>query len=113
MATVEEVQATLERLVRAIENLDQGSRAMLPSRRTIEARCPDIGLVYHAEWRSGSLGELVEGPAPKRPDIRVEVSSEDLMAMAAGELDFRTAYQGQRVRIDASMRDLLRLRAAL
>lgn len=113
MATVEEVEATIDRLIRSLENVDQSARAMLPSRRTIEARCPDLGLVYHAEWQAGKLGELHEGSPPKRADIRIEVDSEDLMAMAKGDLDFRTAYQRQQVRVDASMRDLLRLRAAL
>ena len=113
MATVEEVETTLADLLRLLERLDPGSRAMLPSRRMIEARCSDLGLVYHAAWRHGKLSDMSEGPCGRRPDIRIEVSSDDLVAMANGELSFKTAYQRQMVRIDASMTDLLRLRAAL
>ena len=113
MATVEEVESTLADLIRLLEKLDPGSRAMLPSRRLIEARCADLGLVYHAAWRNGQLGEMHEGPPSKRADIRIEIDSDDLLAVASGERTFKSAFQSQRIRIDASMTDLLRLRAAL
>lgn len=85
---------------------------MLPARRTIEACCTDLDLMYHALWRSGQLGDLVAGQAP-RPDIRIHVASTDLHDLADGRLPFREAYASQRLRIDASMTDLLRLRAIL
>lgn len=113
MATVEEVETTLDELIRRLERVDQGSRSMLPSKRMIEARCADLGLVYHASWRSGKLGTLTEGAPDRRADIRIEIDSDDLMAMANGDLTFKTAYQTQQIRIEASMTDLLRLRAAL
>jgi Fe-S cluster assembly iron-binding protein IscA len=49
----------------------------------------------------------------RRPDIRLVVDSDDLVALADGELDFSKAYTSQRIRIQASMTDMLRLRAAL
>ncbi len=92
--------------------MDANYRAMLPARRTIEARCTDLGLMYHALWRSGQLGDLITGQAA-RPDIRIHVASTDLCDLADGSLPFREAYASQRLRIDASMTDLLRLRAIL
>lgn len=85
---------------------------MLPARRTIEARCTDLGLMYHALWRDGELGQLCEGQAD-RADIRIHVMSTDLPGLADGSLRFRDAYAAQRLRIDASLTDLLRLRAVL
>lgn len=85
---------------------------MLPARRVIEATCTDLGLMYHARWRFGQLGELVPGAAT-RPDIRIHVASTDLVQLADGTLPFRRAWSEQRVRIDASMADLIRLRAVL
>lgn len=92
--------------------IDPGYRAMLPARRCIEATCTDLGLMYHAFWRSGQLGDLVAGPAD-RADIRIQVASIDLVQLADGTLAFREAYTSNRIRIDASMTDLLRLRAVL
>lgn len=93
-------------------SLDPSYRAMLPARRTIEARCTDLGLMYHAMWRSGQLGALIAGQAP-RADIRIHVASTDLCDLADGSLPFREAWATQRLRIDASVTDMLRLRAIL
>ncbi len=112
MASEKQVEATILDLMRRLERVDPSYRSMLPSRRTIEAECPDLGLVYHAHWRNGRIGELHPGAAD-RADIRIEVGSEDLLALARGELDFSRAYATNRVRLDASMTDLLRLRAVL
>ncbi len=112
VATIEEVEDRLTALVARLGNVDPSHRAMLPARRTIQAFCTDLGLMYHAVWRNGRLDELVQGPAD-RADIRIQMTSADLVALADGELPFREAYTSQRVRIDASLTDLLRLRAAL
>ena len=85
---------------------------MLPARRAIEARCTDLDVMYHAVWQDGQLGPLFEGPAD-RADIRILVASDDLGALAAGSMSFRQAYVSRRIRIEASMTDLLRLRAVL
>ncbi|MFA9445147.1 sterol-binding protein [Egicoccus sp. AB-alg6-2] len=112
MATVEEVDAVLLQLLGRLGDVDEDLRALLPSKRTIEARCPDIDYVRHAEWRRGELFVMDEPPA-RRADIRISVRSDDLVAIAAGELPFSRAYATNRVRLDASMTDLLRLRAVL
>lgn len=113
VATVPEVESVLHDCIRLLERVDPSYRSMLPSRRTIQATCPDLGLTYHAFWRDGQLSELHDGPAEGRADIRITVASDDLMAMAAGELDVGRAYATDRIRIQASMTDLLRLRAVL
>jgi hypothetical protein len=111
VATVEEVEEVLERLLERLEDVDESTRSLLPPRRTIEARCPDLELVRYAEWRSGRIIPLDE--PPKRPDIRLSVRSDDLMEIASGRLPFGRAYASNRLRLDASMSDLLRLRAVL
>lgn len=95
-----------------LTQLDPSHRAMLPARRTIEANCTDLGLAYHAHWRHGELGDLVRGAAD-RAHIRLHVASVDLLGLADGTIRFREAYATQRLRIEASMTDLLRLRAVL
>lgn len=112
MATVEEVDAVLWQLLGRLGEVDDDLRALLPSRRTVEARCPDIDYVRHAEWRRGQLFVLDDAP-PRRADIRISLRSDDLLAIASGELPFSRAYATNRVRLDASMTDLLRLRAVL
>jgi hypothetical protein len=112
VATVEEVDAVLEDLLARLGRLDPSTRSLLPPRRSIEARCPDLDLVRHAEWHGDDLTvrELAPG---RRPDIRISVTSDDLVALHRGELTFSRAYAAGRVRLDASVTDLLRLRAVL
>jgi hypothetical protein len=112
MATLDQVDDILVGLLRKLGTVDDSTRALLPSRRTIEARCPDLDLVRYAEWRRGEL-ELLEDEPTRRPDIRLSVHSDDLLRIAAGELPFSRAVASNRLRIDASMPDLLRLRAVL
>jgi hypothetical protein len=112
MATLDQVETILIDLLRRLGQVDDTTRAMLPSRRTIEARCPDLDLVRYAEWRRGDL-ELLDDPPTRRPDIRISVHSDDLLRIAAGELTFSRAVASNRLRLDASMSDLLRLRAVL
>jgi hypothetical protein len=112
MATEDQVEEILIQLLRKLGEVDDTTRAMLPSLRTIEARCPDLGLVRHATWRRGHL-ELLEDPPLRRPDIRISVHSDDLLMIAAGDLSFSRALSSNRLRLDASMADLIRLRAVL
>ena len=112
MASVEEVEGVLGDLLDRLTEIDDTTSALLPSRRTIEARCPDLDLVRFALWDKGRIHRL-ESLDGRRPDIRISVRSSDLLSMANGELTFARAYASNRVRLDASMGDLLRLRAVL
>lgn len=112
MATQQEVEATLTDLMRRFEEKSDVYRSLLPSRRTVEAEFPDLDLVYHAEWDDGQVSELHEGPAD-RAHVRVILDSDDLIALAEGDLRFRRAYATNRVDVDASVTDLLRLRGVL
>ncbi len=113
MATPEEVEAIMLDLMRRFEKLEDGQRALLPSRRSIEAHCPDLDLTWHAMLRDGMVTSFDKGPAPGRWQIRVSVRSDDLLAMHHKTLQVREAYLSDRLQIRASMTDLLRLRAAL
>lgn len=112
MAEVEEVEAILDGFLERFDRLDASSRALMPSRRTIEAQCPDLELYRYGVWRDGTL-ILFDEPVSRRPDIRISMRSDDLVKLSRGELSFSQAYLAGRIRIDASMSDLLRLRAVL
>ena len=112
MATVTQVEQVLGEFAERLAQLDPNTRAMLPARRTIEARCPDLDLVVHAEWRNGRIDVLDVAPNG-RAQIRISARSDDVVAMANGELTFGEAYATSRIRIDAPITDLLRLRAVL
>lgn len=113
MATASEVERTILDLARQFEQVAPQYRAMLPSRRTIQAEVPDLDRSWHAKWSYGELSDIKEGKIDGRADIRIRIDSDDLLAIASGELEFRRAWTQNRLRLDASMTDLLRLRAFL
>jgi hypothetical protein len=112
VATIQEVDDAIAMLLARLSQLDDGARSLMPTDRVIEARCPDLDYVRFARWRQGRL-LMLEEPPDHRADIRISVRSDDLIAMVAGDLPFSRAYTSNRVRLDASMTDLLRLRTLL
>lgn len=112
VADVEEVERILDELLLRFGNVDDMARAVLPSKRIIRATCPDLGLIRFARWEAGAL-TLLDEPPTRPTDIRISVHSDDLVSLNNGQMTFSQAYLSGRVRIDASMSDLLRLRAAL
>ena len=58
------------------------------------------------------LDGITEKPSAEA-QVRLTVDSDDLLALCQGELPFATAWARGRVRIDASVLDLLRLRTLI
>lgn len=109
----DEVEALLGELAERFAAIDPDlRRTMLPSRRTLELALSDLGVRYHTTLEQGELSPLAQG-ALERPDVRVTAESEDLADVAQGRLPLVQAYTSGRLRIEASMMDLLRLRAVL
>lgn len=73
---------------------------------------PDLGVVFSGQLRDGQLVDVTTDPAPKA-QIRLTMSSDDLVALTDGTLSFPAAWSSGRVKIDASMLDLLKLRSLL
>jgi hypothetical protein len=111
LASEEEVELVMADLVDRLHTVDLSlRRALLPARRTIEADVTDLGLTYHTFLRDGSLGPVQPGAFDGRPDIWVATTSDDLVALARGHVRIGDAYASGRVKVDAPMMDLLRLR---
>jgi putative sterol carrier protein len=74
-------------------------------------RLPDLGTCFAAELRGGTLRELTEEARPAQ--ITFTLSSDDLIAITSGRLSVRSAWATGRLKVDASLRDLLRVRSLL
>lgn len=113
MVGTDEVEQLLDDLVERFAAIDRDlRRAVLPSRRSLEVAFTDLGVSYHTTLEQGDLRPLAQGTLA-RPDVRVTASSDDLQALASGTLPLAAAYADGRVKVEASMLDLLRLRALL
>src|SRR5688500_847666 len=112
MATVEECSAALHRLAEQLHGVDAPTRAKHIQDRDLACRVPDLDVVFRASFRSGDLCDIRPGAADGA-HITVRVRSDDLIALAEGRLGFAGAWATGKVKVDASLTDLLRLRSLL
>jgi hypothetical protein len=84
--------------------------------RSISCRLTDLGQVVAGRLARGSMLDMAphpDGPAAPKADIRLTMSSDDLLALTSGRLSFGPAWASGRVKLEAGLRDMLRLRSLL
>lgn len=84
--------------------------------RSMSCRLTDLDQVIMGRLSSGSVRDvhvLPHGPEVPKADIRLTMTSDDLVALTAGQLSFGSAWASGRVKLEAGLRDLLRLRKLL
>ncbi|GAA3469134.1 MULTISPECIES: SCP2 sterol-binding domain-containing protein [Nonomuraea] len=115
MATLEECRAALGKLVEQFDDIDAESRAKHVVERTVSCRVSDLDVMFYGRLHHDGLDPFDERPpVDGRPaDVKLTITSDDLIALVDGELDLARALLGGRVKIDASFGDLLRLRRLL
>ena len=112
MATLEECMTALDGFVRQIA----ASEAARDLDRTVSCRLTDLGQVVGGRLAQRSVHDLAavaDGPSVPKADIRLTMASDDLVALTDGRLQFGSAWASGRVRLEAGLRDLLRLRKLL
>jgi hypothetical protein len=84
--------------------------------RSLSCRITDLEEVVLGRLNSGAVRDLQvvpEGPEVPKADIRLTMKSDDLVALTEGQLHFGTAWATGKVKLEAGLRDLLRLRKIL
>jgi len=113
MSTKKQVKAKLQEMVDRLdgagEDVQRGLARALANPRTIQIEVTDLDVSYWTKLEGGRMGALKEGSAPS-VDIRMRAKSDDLIAMIDGELGLMSSFLSGRVRIDASLSDLMALR---
>ncbi|WP_242893335.1 SCP2 sterol-binding domain-containing protein [Actinomadura litoris] len=113
MATDEECRAALGRVAERLAGVDAERFAEHVVERTVSCRVPDLGLAYRTRLHRGGLDAVTSDPAPQDAQVRLTVASDDLVALADDELSPAKAWATGRLKIEASLFDLLRLRKLL
>jgi putative sterol carrier protein len=111
--------ATMEQCMTALKGI-LGDLASNPAAegldRSLSCRLTDLDEVVIGRLSSGAVRDLhvvPDGPAAPRADIRLTMTSDDLVALTDGQLSFGSAWASGRVKLEAGLRDLLRLRKLL
>ena len=124
MATTQECRAALDTLSGRLAAAPPEVRSAAALDRSVSCHLKDLDVTFTGRLRAGGIEvtDTLAGPHPRpgRSDthrqktaIRLTMSSDDLVALVAGELDFAHAWATRRLTLDASFRDLLTLRKLL
>jgi putative sterol carrier protein len=115
MASVEDCRAALQKLIDQFDEVDEETRNKHVVERTLSCHLSDIDVTFYGRIHHGGLDPFTETPFPdgRQPEIRLTIVSDDLIQLINGELDMARALLSGRVKIDASLGDLLRLRRLL
>ena len=110
MATLEQCRDAIDELGRRLARVDPDVRAEHVRDRTVSCTLLDLDEVFSGRLHDGHLVDITLEERP-RAQIRLTLTSDDLVDMVEGRLPFVHAWATGRIRLDASVRDLLRLRA--
>jgi predicted lipid carrier protein YhbT len=110
MASLEECHAALERLAERIAGVDEADRKEHAFDRTLSCRLPDLNVTFAGALSDGHITDITTDPAP-RAQIRLTASSDDLVALTDGHLDLGKAWLTGRLKVEAGVRDMLKLRS--
>ncbi|CAM5256434.1 SCP2 sterol-binding domain-containing protein [Streptomyces fumanus] len=115
MATIEECRAALEKLSDSMGHSEGNVRAAAALDRSVSCHLTDLDVTFAGRMADGRIDvrETLTGPPREKADIRLAMTGDDLIALVDGELNFARAWGSGRVKLEAGLRDLLRLRKLL
>jgi alkyl sulfatase BDS1-like metallo-beta-lactamase superfamily hydrolase len=109
VATVEECEQALVDLADRLAASESAQRSVSFD-RTLTCSIRDLDVIFGGRLKGGQLVDIRRVPS-KEAQVKLSMSSDDLVALVAGRLKMAGAWASGRVRIDASIRDMMRLRS--
>ncbi|MEV6183023.1 SCP2 sterol-binding domain-containing protein [Streptomyces sp. NPDC052016] len=115
MATIEECRAALEKLAENMRGAEGDVREAAAMDRSVSCRITDLDVTFVGRLTDGRIevDDTLPGPPREKAQIRLTMTGDDLVALVGGELHFAKAWGSGRVRLEAGLRDLFRLRKLL
>ena len=113
MASLAECEQALHDLAARLADSDSGARERASFDRTMSCTLRDLGTAFAGHFRDGALLDIrqVSREEAKRARIKLDLTSDDLVALVAGRLAMTSAWTSGRVKVDAAVRDLLKLKS--
>jgi putative sterol carrier protein len=112
MATVEECEAAMHKLADRMRSPEAAGVRGKVLERSVSCTLTDLGVTFGGDLRDGGIQDIrqIDGPSGQ---IKLTTTGDDLLAMVDGQLNFAKAWAAGRLKVDASIFDLLKLRALL
>jgi hypothetical protein len=109
MATEQECADALRRFAEQLASLDQSERDRHRLERTVSCHITDLDVTFSGVLKDAQLLDMTTEPQP-RAALRLAMSSDDLLLLVDGEIDFLRSWTQGRIKVQASVLDLIRLR---
>jgi SCP-2 sterol transfer family len=113
MNSAEECRGALQKLAGRLAELNPADRDAYFGNRTISVTIPDLGVTFGTRLDSGDSPVREIGPGEPPADIRLTANSDEVVSLAESPMNIARAWVAGRVKIEASMSDLFRLRKLL
>lgn len=110
MASVEECERAFRALAVKLAGADDAARKKTAFDRSLSCSLRDLRVIFAGQLRDGQLLDIRQ-VARADAQVRLTMSSDDLIKLVAGELSMGSAWATGRIKIDASIFDLFRLRS--
>lgn len=113
MNSAEECRAALQTLAARLSEMNPAERDDYFGNRSMSITIPDLGITYATTLGAGHdpVREISPGEPPA--DIRLTANSDEVLSLAESPMNIARSWVAGRVKIEASMRDLFRLRRLL
>ena len=111
MASIEQCAAAFADLAAKLGAADTATRSKATLDRSVTCRLTDLDVIFAGQLRDGGLHDIRQ-VAQADGQIKLTMTSDDLIALTEGQLNLVSAWSSGRVKIDASVFDLLKLRNA-
>jgi hypothetical protein len=112
MATVEECEEAMHRLADRMHGMDSDNKRKTMLDRSVTCHLRDLGVTFAGQLRDGTLQDIRQ-VSDADGQIRLTMTSDDLIDLVDGRLHFGKAWAAGRIKVHASVFDLLKLRSLL
>ena len=113
MASKAEVERQLAALMARLDGNEANVGSAIPTRKVLRCYVPDLDAAWFSVVEHGRVSPPSETSPNGSADITLRVGSDDLVDLVEGRVSFLSAFTSGRVKVDASIVDLLRLRSLL
>jgi hypothetical protein len=114
MASAEECRDALQALTGRLAEMSPQDRASYFGKRSMSCHVTDLGVTFMTRFTDHGAEPVTQIPVDEPPaDIRLTAYSDDVVSLAATPANIARMWISGRVKVQASMRDLLALRKLL
>ncbi|MBO0803520.1 MAG: hypothetical protein J2P25_10675 [Nocardiopsaceae bacterium] len=113
MHSAEECRAALQKLAGRLSELSPAERETYFGNRTASVTVPDLDVTFATRLGAGDDPVTEARPSDPPADIRLTMGSDEVVSLAESPMNIARAWVAGRVKIEASMKDLFRLRRLL